>query len=161
MANDPKSSARTLKSVLRAYRSASLSPSPNAREAVNIPNELARWVEHRGHASDDPQVATMETFRFLAANARPDDVMATARALAASSKLPPDMDILPVLQVVLRRGLHLSDASELSGALVRLRRARTRVQPTGSQQDAIDEVSPQPSNQIWKRMSEGKLPAAG
>jgi len=161
---DQLASARKLKRVLRIYRSAASNTSPVVGDLLNVAGELLKWIQLQSSSPCDPEGKTLlQLLRFLAEEATPSDVLEATQAWTSSTEMDAKIEILPILQMLLRRGATTqSRGFELSGALFRLRRARVGLQSgvdesgqeTGSaQQDKDQQLEPN----IWKRMSSGMV----
>lgn len=99
----------------------------------------------------------LDLIQFLADEAKPDDVLEALKLLSLTADQVFDQKMAPVIHSLLRRAAGHPRISELSGALVKLRCARLRLDRTDNQADEAHERcgdrTPEPN--IWKRMSTG------
>lgn len=158
-----KQSARVLKRIIRLYRKTSTKTTVAAGQMIDVADELLQLLEHKRNRSpfrSNPN----DLIDFLADEANPSDIL---KALSIWTS-PPDttMEAIPVLQTLLCRGAHASISSELSGALLSLKRARLRIREenntelrssTRSKDPDVDKV---PDQSIWKKMSNGMVVVA-
>jgi hypothetical protein len=148
---------RTLKRILRLFRKATTGSSTEARQSLNVPLELLKLLDHKASQSNSNAgfAEVKRLIEFLADEAMPNHIL---EALVLWSKLTvTDIDIFPILQTILRRAAHAAMNSELSGSLLRLRRARLFLNDSKTTTETDDDDA---SESIWKRMSNGMLTVA-
>jgi len=152
---DRHSSTRILKRIIRVLQKAAVTPSDAARRSVNVPLELHDWVKHRADKDPANPQSEIELIGFIAQEALPADALKTMALCTESVSM--DRDAFPLLQTLLRRA---SMSSELSGSLLRLRRARLRLN-ADTQVEQTEDVDTRVSGQsLWKSMSNGMLTVA-
>ena len=155
----PTLSARTLKRILRIYRSARSLDSATIHQLLSVPNELLTWIEHITMSATDSQAKTVELLRFLADEAVPRDVLEALVDWTSDRGESFDLEMLPILHTLLRREVDSPRSGELSTTLLRLRQARLRLQHV--QDDEVmspgNETAPQEEQSIWNRMSMGMV----
>ena len=96
--------------------------SDKARKNIDVPTELHSLLGYKAGSSAASSSDVLELINFFAKEAAPSDF------LQAFSKWTSDHEMLSdsihVLQTVLRKGARFALNTELSGSLLRLRRAR-------------------------------------
>jgi hypothetical protein len=148
-----------LKRILRIYKSAStvVSIVQPRSQPIDVPCELLQWVDHESYSEQK----TLELVQFLSEEAEPADLLRAIKVW--TSKVTVGVEILPILQTVIRRAAADANCSELSGSLRRLRLARHLLKRNMSDDGyavhgGIDDED-KPVHKIWKRMSSGIVPA--
>lgn len=154
---------RTLKRVIRLFHDMATNPSSIARNAICVPDELHSMLEYKESCgvSDDDATGThdevLHLIEFLAKEATPNDFLKAFAMWTSTHEMR--IETVHVLQTVLRKGAHISLNTELSGLLLRLRRARLRIHPDAEkrmpQYDQEEEDEGLPECSLWKSMSEG------
>lgn len=164
---------RTLKRILRLFHKASTSPSPVTRQVLNVPTELLQLVEHKveqqqthndsDSLSSDSRQKVLELIGFLSEEAMPFDILQTFVLMTKSFN--PEQETFSFLHGILVRGVLLSLNTELSGTLLRLKRARmeqTKKQTNCSETEIVSSDvdlhnDGYPTESIWKQMSNGMV----
>ena len=165
-----------LKRIIRLYNKASTSSSTPlaAQNVIDVPHELLQLLEHPHQAANDGSsnveapINKMSLIRFLSQQAVPTDLLEALSRWFAQN-LDSHLDLYPILQTILHRGLQGSPDNELSGSLLRLRQARARLrklQPSSVDSQIIASMKAENvclsdcRRDLWKNMSKGKLTIA-
>jgi hypothetical protein len=144
---------RNLRRILRLYSKAAF------RQFFEVPTELVRLIEHRTetgkHSNIFAQPRALEVTRFLAEEALPSDLLAALSICCSNPMYQPEL--VPILKQLLSRGA--SSGTELSAALLKVKRARQRLgilPGHGSSADSghnVDDIK----DTVWRAMSLGQL----
>ena len=157
--NDEHGMLLTLKRVVRLLQQMSAAPK---HELLSFADELhSIWAykeQKRGDTDDDGEVRSL--INFMAQEAPPSDFLEAINKWTAEHKR--QEDTIGVLQAVLKRGTRLALNSELSGSLLRLRRARQRMEASSAfgsilstPRDKQDSPFEEPT--VWNLLSTGAL----
>ena len=153
---DRHTSTRTLKRIIRILQKAAATPSDAASRLVDVPLEMHTWLKHKADKDPANPQSHFELIEFLAQEALPANVLKTLSLWTEGVNM--DRDAFPVLRTILQRAAHASMSSELSGSLLRLRRARLRLNADTEVQALSEDVDDRVAGQIlWKSMSNGML----
>jgi hypothetical protein len=144
---------RNLRRILRLYSKAAF------RQFFKVPTELVRLIEHRTetgkHANILAQPHALEVIRFLAEEALPNDLLAALSICCSNATCQPEL--VPILKQVLSRGA--SSGTELSAALLKVKRARQRLgilHGPGSSAESDHNVDGIKGT-VWRAMALGQL----
>lgn len=154
---------RSLKRVIRLFsQMASLSRGDGA-QSVSVPDELLALIEYKdtcsGGSRNRINREVLDLIYFLGKEAAPNDFLKAFSTWTA--KHDALADTVHVLQSVLMRGSRLALNTELSGSLLRLRRARQRMNMSHMEGGLIEAVTKSGNNvtgagqTIWSLMSNG------
>lgn len=143
------SSASSLRRVLRIYQKAEESSSPLLQGKLDVPSELLKWIEYQHATSGGMRKGSLELIQFLADEAVPADVLTAIQLRMTSCDFTVEtLEILPVLRATLSRAATSSAGGELTGALLRMKHARDRLD--GNVDNSI-------GMSLWEQMSNGFL----
>jgi hypothetical protein len=149
----------TLKRVLRAFHQMATSDSESCRKSIVVADELhtflQEWKKKSGPNEDGSEMLTL--IDFMISESAPGDVLWALVLWLSSNEIGPAL--FPRLDTLLRRGVHVSLRSELSGSLFRLKHARQAYtegnRPLLSSQELVE--VPRTTDGIWRQMSIGAL----
>jgi len=152
----PVISARKLKRILRIYRAAYHMELPGLSDLIQTPRELLHWIEHLSMSASDSYGRVVQLIYFLAEEATPVDVL-EALMIWRSSESNFDLEMVQILQILLRREADINRNSELSATLIRVRQARLRsdyFHEYAETSEGSDDGTESGAT-IWKNMSNG------
>lgn len=148
-------SGRRLKRVLRLYGIAKkLSPSG---DLLDVAEEILLWIETESNSPTDSESQTQQLLRFLAEEAAPSDLLQAMQLWTSHLKSALTVHIVPVLQSVLRKATDHPISNEFSGALLRVRRARLRMDLDSPPVKSTSHETEKTETSIWKRMAGGMV----
>ena len=148
----------TLKRVIRLFHHLSVACPTSDKHPISVPVELHALLEYKescsGVAGKGLSREVLDLIHFLAKEALPSDFLrAFSMWTAAHNELS---DTVHVLQSVLKRGARRALNTELAGSLLRLRRARKRMNSSYIKPETDDEDGRTMQEQtIWSLMSKG------
>lgn len=127
---------------------------PSFRKLVNVPKEILLLIRYKAGSAThglmfDPK--SLEFIQFLTEEVIPDDLLQALIIAETSPICRPEL--LPILCRVLARGMLLG--SELSASLLRIKRARQRLEQTNDSPIINNELLP--TRGIWARVADGTL----
>ena len=149
---------RTLKRVLRLFHHFSQSE----RQLFSFSKELNTLLNHKEEecgGGNRRHEKVLELIHFMAQEAPPSVFLEAFQTWTSTHEWPEDT--VKVLQMVLKRGTRAALTSELSGSLLRLRRARQRMKSgfDGAESTYRQKRSPSTKDMqastVWKLMSQG------
>jgi hypothetical protein len=129
---------------------------PYFRKHIEVPKELLLLIQHKAgnvtiRWTSDGKVLTF--LQFLIDEAIPDDVL---KSLAIGETSPLNQpELLPLIKKILIRGALLG--TEMSSSLLRIRRARQRLQQPESSPTNAHNTDKIPKCGIWTSMATGVL----
>lgn len=116
---------RTLKRTLRLFHQLSQSSDAQVFSFAEELNTLWKRKEEQCSAGNKQSAEVLELIHFMAREAPPSDFLEAFYTWTATHEW--HQDTVAVLQSVLKRGTRVALNTELSGSLLRLRRARQRI----------------------------------
>lgn len=144
---------KQLKRIVRLYRK--VRRCANNEFVFDLPSELYQILLHLMGTLERTE-AEKRYLEFLVNEAEPGDFLQTLYLRTCSSDMK--TEIIPLLRSALRRGVETSMETELSGSLLRLRKARLNFFETDENEGYDTTGSLENSEDtIWKRMSQGML----
>jgi hypothetical protein len=145
-----QNSTLILRRVVRIYSK------PYFRKLVDVPKELLFLIKHKAEDATSRLMSypkAMTFIEFLVDEAFPSDLL---KALTLGEKYPIHQpELLPFLNKVLIRGALLG--SELSVSLLRIKRARQRLEQPESSSTTNNNIDQPPKWGIWTSMASGVL----
>jgi hypothetical protein len=156
---DQDNMLRTLKRSVRLLHQMSIASKSTEEVVLCVPDELRRLLEYKERTCDSIKSKRdiLDLVHFLANEADPSDFLEAFSEWSGTHEL--QFDTLAVLQCVLERGTRSALNSELSGSLLRLRRARRLMEtsrPIGAQPAEMRDsmvLTEEPT--IWSLMAQG------
>jgi hypothetical protein len=118
-----------------------------------------RLIEHRtetrGQANIFAQPRSLEVIRFLSEEALPNDLLAALSICCSSPMFQPEL--VPILKQLLSRGA--SSGTELSAALLKVKRARQRLGILPGQRSSADSDHNVDGvkGTVWRAMALGQI----
>jgi hypothetical protein len=148
---------RVLRRVLKLFEKMSTNESLVCRKSIVASDELNTifqdWKIQSGSSGDDEKMYLVIDF-VVAESSEPGDVLQALMLWASSNET--GESLCPRLRSLLRRGVHYAALNgELSGTLLRLKRARTTF--TELVLSPVDDANAKSSSGIWDRMATGDL----
>jgi hypothetical protein len=127
---------------------------PTFRKLVNVPKEILLLIRYKAGSAKsgsmfDPKA--LEFIQFLTEEVMPDDLLQALIIAETSPIYRPEL--LPILCRVVARGMLLG--SELSASLLRIKRARQRLEQSKDSLIINNELLS--TRGIWARLAEGTL----
>jgi len=131
----------------------------NIEQSFSVPDELHSWLEYKSSFYNFSGIGfgspIFDLIEFLSKETHPSDFLQAFSLWTAShDELP---DTVHVLQLVLRKGAKQALKSELSGALLRLRRARQHANYSFQDKFGSSGKNSTPEETIWSLLSKGKV----
>lgn len=144
---------RMLKRVMRLYHYMATSSSKRARVSIDVAAELRSLLEYKEGSSNDCDM--LDLIHFFAKETAPSDFLRAFSEWTSNHEM--FSDTVPVLQIVLRRGARVALNRELSGSLLRLKRARQRMNSNAgeSAQQKLERDHGLGQQTIWSLMAKG------
>lgn len=146
--------ASTLKRVIRLFHQLSRAFVSRDEQPFSVPDELVALLDYRESLDTTKGTGIFDLVNLLAREALPDDFL---RAFSMWTATHDELsETIHVLQAVLGKGVRRALQTELSGSLLRLRRAReTRNKSLESSNTLVDGKSNGQETTIWNQMSKG------
>jgi hypothetical protein len=156
--SDENDMYQTLKRTFRLFHQLSQTD----KQTFTLAQELSNlWAhkEGKGHNGNNPNLEVLKLIHFMAQESPPSDFLEAFHKWTTNHDWPEDT--VAILQRVLKRGTKVALSAELSGSLLRLRRARQRMklgaEGVFSNRSNFPSENLDPEPTVWGMMSKGLI----